>query len=109
MGLIQRLISNQVFGTDSESLTVDNSHIFVDNAERDSYFVANPTELRKDIYIQVGEGFQRYSGSEWIDVSAILLGKYINQKEQIDFFELFDNKIKVKHRQVEILDDTKGF
>jgi hypothetical protein len=75
MGLIQGLISNQVFGTDNKPLTVDNSHIFVDNTERDGYFVANHTELRKDVYIQVGEGFQRYSGSEWIDVSAILQGQ----------------------------------
>ncbi len=44
-----------------------------------------------------------------IETSDGSVGKYINQKEQIDFFELFDNKIKVKHRQVEIFNDTKGF
>ena len=74
MGFIEGIINQQVFGGDSKPLTVDNSHIFITSIDRDNYFVANPSELIKDIYIQVGTGFQRYSGSDWVDVSSLLKG-----------------------------------
>ena len=69
MSFIQGLINSQIFTSDNKPLTVDNTHIFATITDRDNYFLANPSELVKDIYIQVGVGFQRYSGSGWADVS----------------------------------------
>ena len=74
MGFVQGLINSQIFTGDNKPLTVDNSHIFTTTIDRDNYFVANPSELVKDIYIQIGTGFQRYSGSGWVDVSSLLKG-----------------------------------
>ena len=75
MSFIQGLINSQIFTSDNKPLTVDNTHIFATITDRDNYFLANPSELVKDIYIQVGVGFQRYSGSGWVDVSALVRGE----------------------------------
>ena len=75
MRFVQGIINQQVFGSESKPLMVDNSHMFIDNTVRDSYFTSHPAELKKDTYIQVGTGFQRYSGVEWLDVSSILQGQ----------------------------------
>lgn len=74
MGFVQGIINQQVFGSENKPLSVDNSHIFIDDTARDTYFTTYPTELKKDTYIQVGTGFQRYSGVEWVDVSSLLKG-----------------------------------
>lgn len=56
------------------ALSVSDSHIFVDNTARDAYFTSNPTEKVTGVFISVGAGFQQWSGTAWVDKSAILKG-----------------------------------
>jgi len=54
-----------------DSITIDPSHYFANNTERDDYFVANPTELVTGMLIKNGSGYQQYTGSVWNDVQYI--------------------------------------
>lgn len=55
-------------------LVIDPNHIFADNTARDDYFVANPEELTRGIFVSVGAGFQQWDGSIWIDKTAMVTG-----------------------------------
>jgi len=57
------------------TFSLNPNHQFVDTSIRDSYFIANPTELVSGIFIAVGTGFQQYNGSAWVDRTAVLTGK----------------------------------
>jgi len=55
-------------------LIIDPNHIFVDNAARDAYFVANPAELITGIYVSSGTDFQQWDGAAWINKTLIITG-----------------------------------
>lgn len=48
------------------------THMFADNAARDAYFVANPSELMEQLFIKVGTGYQQRLGGVWQSSSAIV-------------------------------------
>ena len=48
------------------------THMFADNASRDAYFVANPTELMEQLFIKVGTGYQQYLEGIWTDSVPIV-------------------------------------
>lgn len=48
------------------------SHMFADNASRDAYFVANPTELTEQLFIKVGTGYQQRLSGAWQASTAIV-------------------------------------
>ena len=48
------------------------THIFADNTARDTYFVANHTELIELQFIKVGTGYQQYIEGAWTDSVPIV-------------------------------------
>lgn len=52
--------------------SITTAHQFVDNAARDTYFTAQPTELVAGLYISVGTGFQQYLSGAWVAKSAVV-------------------------------------
>ena len=48
------------------------THMFVDNAARDAYFVAHPAELIELQFIKVGTGYQQYIEGIWTDSVPIV-------------------------------------
>ena len=48
------------------------THVFADNTARDTYFVANPTELIELQFIKVGTGYQQYIEGAWTDSVPIV-------------------------------------
>ena len=58
------------------ALAISASHVFVDDAARDTYFTENPEELAAGIYISVGTGFQQRNAANdaWLTKTALLQG-----------------------------------
>ena len=48
------------------------THMFADNAVRDAYFVANPSELMEQLFIKVGTGYQQRLSGVWQASTAIV-------------------------------------
>lgn len=48
------------------------SHMFADNTVRDTYFIANPTELTEQLFIKVGTGYQQRLSGAWQASTAIV-------------------------------------
>ena len=48
------------------------SHMFADNTVRDTYFIANPTELTEQLFIKVGTGYQQRLSGSWQASTAIV-------------------------------------
>lgn len=48
------------------------THMFADNAVRDAYFVANPSELIEQLFIKVGAGYQQRLSGAWQASTAIV-------------------------------------
>lgn len=66
-------------GSGSGLLFGTGTSIFADNAARDAYFTANPTQLtqyddNEFLLIQVGTGFQRRRSNAWIVVTNVVRG-----------------------------------
>ena len=59
----------------ASGLTIDSNHVFLNNTARDAYFDANPGEKVVGVLISVGSGYQEWSGTEWIDKTAIIAGR----------------------------------
>lgn len=51
---------------------VTTNHIFTDTAERDAYFVSNPTELTSNLFVSVGNTFYQYLNDSWVEKTAIV-------------------------------------
>lgn len=51
---------------------VTTNRIFTDETERDAYFVANPAELSKGVFIKVGAGYQQRINGVWGDANPII-------------------------------------
>lgn len=73
-------IVSPIFGGDGGggggggALVIADDNFFADHAERDAYSVAAPDKLAVDLLIGVGATFQRWDGSAWQDVTAIVRG-----------------------------------
>lgn len=61
-------------GSGNGALTVRDSHVFASNAARDSYFVTNPTEKVKSLYVVSNNTLQQWDGSVWLDMTAVIRG-----------------------------------
>ena len=48
------------------------THMFADNTARDTYFIANPTELTEQLFIKVGTGYQQRLSGSWQASTAIV-------------------------------------
>lgn len=60
------------FNNIANKTAVNINHIFADNAARDTYFSAHPTELAENLFISVGSGFQQRLGGIWVSKSAVV-------------------------------------
>lgn len=69
---------------DFDISSISDSHIFVDNTARDTYFTTNPTEKETGVFIAVGDGFQQWSGTAWVDKSAVVKGEKGDKGDQGD-------------------------
>lgn len=63
-----------VSGGGSGAITIADDNIFTNDAARDTYFTANPSELVADIYIQSGSNFEQWVNGVWQDVTAVIRG-----------------------------------
>lgn len=54
-----------VYDGEDREYTVESAYVFVDEAARDAYFVANPGELIDGLLIEVDGEKLRYVGNEW--------------------------------------------
>jgi len=61
-------------GSGGSGIVIDDNHVFATTGERDTYFSSNPAELVAGMFIQVGAVFQKWSGSAWVDVTAVVRG-----------------------------------
>ena len=56
-------------------VNINAGHVFIDNAARDAYFVANPSELVENMYVYCDSKLQQYDGSIWIDRTPAIKGE----------------------------------
>jgi hypothetical protein len=61
-------------GAQGSALSVNTNHVFADNTTRDTYFNSHATELKVDVLISVGTGYQEWNGTTWINKLAVLKG-----------------------------------
>lgn len=59
-------------GAVGPTMIISDNHFFADNAERDSYFSSNPSELVVGTLISIGSGYQQYNGSGWISKTVYI-------------------------------------
>ena len=59
---------------DVGALAIDPMHIFADATARDDYFIENPDEMTKGIFIAVGGNFQMRTTDSWRDMTAVMRG-----------------------------------
>ena len=58
----------------SGAIAVPDDQFFTDEAERDSFFGNNPSELSEGVYCVVGEQLQQYKNGTWKDITPIVRG-----------------------------------
>lgn len=69
------MIINQIaVGGGGGGIVINPNHIFVDIPARDVYFDLHPEELTEGLFISVGTLFQQWTGIEWLDKTAIIVG-----------------------------------
>lgn len=61
-------------GGSEGALVLNNSHIFTTTTTRNTYFTANPSELREGLYISVSGTLQKRVGSSWVDATPLIRG-----------------------------------
>lgn len=66
----------------SNVLTINSAHIFTDNSARDTYFELHAAEKTLWLFISVGDGFQQWDGSQWVDKTPVIRGPQGDQGPQ---------------------------
>ncbi len=61
-------------GSGGGSLSVPDDLIFANTTDRNNFFTANPSRLRKDVYVSVAGQLQKYVVDTFQDVSAVIKG-----------------------------------
>lgn len=56
------------------SLAVRDEFIFDNNTDRDDYFTVNPSKLKENINVVVSGKLQKYSNSNFVDISSVIQG-----------------------------------
>lgn len=76
------------FSRQSPLWTIGNDHFFADATERDAWFTSNPGDYQVGIIISVGAGYQLWSGTAWIDKTALVQGRSgIPSRQQVEAAE----------------------
>ena len=85
-------------------LDVKSNHIFSNDTERDTYFSANPTELKEGLYICSNEILQRYENEQFVNRSSMIKGSKGDRGYSIQSItDIEGNKIRL------ILEDSTHF
>ena len=69
-------MGTNIFGASDSAgaLAIDSNHIFADNAARDAYFTSHSNEQTVGVFISVGEGYEQWNGTSWVDMTAVVTG-----------------------------------
>jgi len=62
------------FSKVKKAVSIAPNNKFSNDAERDAYFTANPTELKNNMYIFNADKLQQYSNSTWHDATPAIKG-----------------------------------
>ena len=61
-------------GGGGSSLTVPSAFIFANDTARDAYFTSNPTQKVSGIYVSSNSVLEKWDGSTWTGMSAVITG-----------------------------------
>jgi len=82
-------------GSSSSVFVINTAHVFADDAARDVYFTANPTEKVTGLLISVGSGYQEWDGATWGAKTAVVQGNAGSDATVVDATTTAKGKVEL--------------